>query len=678
MTRESGAEIKITLLPTGQEITPRPGQRILETARENGLHITSVCGGKGTCGKCRVLIEGPVDDPLPVEKVHLSQEDLARGVRLACQTRPRTGQVVRALHAEGGRARILKGGKGRKVVLAPQVRKVCVSVPPASSLDGAADWERVLSGLSGEPLRLDLAPLRQLPGALKESPQTVTLAVHGDRLASVEAGDTSHHLYGLAFDIGTTTVVGYLMDLRTGKELAAASGLNPQGAYGGDLISRLTFVLENPDGLAILQREIVSFLNQLIGEVADEAGIIRSNIYEVTIVGNVVMHHLLLGISPISLATAPYAPVVRESLDLSASEVGLELVPQARVHMLPNIAGFVGADMVGTLLTALPHQSSEIMLIIDLGTNGEIALGSRDRLLVCSTAAGPAFEGARIRHGMRASTGAIDRVRFDGDVHCRVVHGGLPQGICGSGLIDAVAQMVERGIVYPSGRLLKPGELPPGVGTRLRGRIVGGGSEGDARRFILAHPAEAEHLHSLGAGQAISEGVGQAISIEAGQPGSVGVGLKPAPTSEEQTEISITQQDIRELQLAKGAIYAGIEVLKKELGIEDKDIAQVLLAGAFGTYVNPASARAIGLIPPVPLERVQAIGNSAGFGAQLALLSTVERKIAGLIARQVEHVRLSGRPDFQHHFMQALRFPAPGEHSLRDSRVTLLDAPGRT
>jgi len=639
----TGEGIKITLLPEAREVTVRPGQGLLEAARESGHPITSICGGKGTCGKCRVLIEGPVDDPLPVERVHVGPEDLARGVRLACQTRPHPGQLVKVLRPEGGRTRILKGGKGRKVVLAPQVRKICVSVPPPASLDGVSDWERVIAALPDEVVQADLAPLRQLPAALRDASQVITLALQGDRLASIEPGDTTQHLYGLAFDIGTTTVVGYLMDLRSGKELASASGMNPQGAYGGDLISRLTFVQEHPDGLSTLQREIVSFLNQLIGELVEESGIRRSHIYDVAMVGNVVMHHLLLGIDPGSLATAPYAPVVRDSLDLPAAEVGLELGPQARVHVLPNIAGFVGADMVGTLLTVLPHQSPEILLIIDLGTNGEIALGSRERLLVCSTAAGPAFEGARIRHGMRAATGAIDKVKIDGDVHCRLVHGGPVAGICGSGLVDAVAQMVERGIVNPSGRLLKPAELPPDIGPKLRDRMVGSGSEGDERRFVLA-PA-------VGAG--LDPGIGVGLD-----PG-VGAGFKPAPM-DAGTDISITQQDIRELQLAKGAIYAGIEVLKKELGIEDRDIAQVLLAGAFGTYVNPASARAIGLIPPLPLERVQAIGNSAGFGAQLALLSTAERKIAGLIARQSEHVRLSGRADFQHFFMQALRFPEPG------------------
>ncbi|MDP2663535.1 MAG: ASKHA domain-containing protein, partial [Dehalococcoidia bacterium] len=422
----------------------------------------------------------------------------------------------------------------------------------------------------------------------------------------------------IAFDIGTTTVVGYLLDLTNGREMAVASGLNPQGAYGSDLISRLSFVQERDDGLSLLQQDIVFLVNRLIDETVEESGIDPRHIYEVTLVGNVVMHHLLLGIDPSAMARAPYTPVVLDALDLPAAELGLHLGRQAQVHVLPNIAGFVGADMVGALLTTLPHLSPGIQLVIDLGTNGEIALGSRDRLLVCSTAAGPAFEGARVRHGMRAAGGAIDRVRIDTDVHCHVIDGGPPAGICGSGLVDAIAGMLDSGIVTPSGRLLAATQLKPDTGPRLRARIRGAGQPGDELRFVLSTPG-GSHDHP---------------------------------------EVAITQQDIRELQMAKGAVSAGIQVLKKELGIEDEDIEQVILAGAFGTFVSVESARRIGLIPPLPLNRVKAIGNAAGFGAQLALLSTVERGIAGLIARQSEHVRLSGRTDFQSLFIQALQFPS--------------------
>ncbi|MDO8690720.1 MAG: ASKHA domain-containing protein, partial [Dehalococcoidia bacterium] len=353
------------------------------------------------------------------------------------------------------------------------------------------------------------------------------------------------------------------------------------------------------------------------------------HIYEVTIVGNVLMHHLLLGIDPSGMARAPYAPVVLDALDLPAAELGLHLGRQAQVHVLPNIAGFVGADMVGALLTTLPHLSPVIQLVIDLGTNGEIALGSRDRLLVCSTAAGPAFEGARIRHGMRAAGGAIDRVRIDTDVHCHVIDGGPPAGICGSGLVEAIAGLLDSGIVTPSGRLLGAAQLKPDTGPRLRARIRGTGQPGDELRFVLSAPG-GSHDHP---------------------------------------EVAITQQDIRELQMAKGAVSAGIQVLKKELGIEDEDIDQVILAGAFGTFVSAESARRIGLIPPLPLNRVKAIGNAAGFGAQLALLSTVERGIARLIARQTEHVRLSGRTDFQSLFIQALQFPSSVHESKRETEV---------
>jgi len=594
-----------------------PGQTLLEAAHQHGLGVSSVCAGRGTCGKCRVLIHGQVDEPDAVERLHLSQHDLDRGVRLACRTQARPGQVIRSLRAGGGRARILKGGKGRPVVPAPNVRKVCIAVPPDDQ-DGSADWNRVAQALGDETVELALTPLRQLPSALKDSPGEITLALRGGRLVSVEAGNTSLRQYGFAFDIGTTTVVGYLLDLTNGREIAVASGLNPQGAYGSDLVSRLSFVQERAEGLSILQQSIVVLMNRLIDEMVEESGIDRSYVYEMTVAGNVVMHHLLLGIDPSGMARAPYAPVILDPLDLPAAELGLHLGRQAQVHVLPNIAGFVGADMVGTLLTTLTHQSTAIQLVIDLGTNGEIALGSRDRLLVCSTAAGPAFEGARIRHGMRAAGGAIDRVRIDKDVHCHVIDGGAPAGICGSGLVDAIAGMLDSGVVTPSGRLLRAAQLKPDIAPRLRARIRGSGQPGDDLRFVLSIPG-GSHDHP---------------------------------------EVAVTQQDIRELQMAKGAVSAGIQVLKKELGIEDEEIDQVILAGAFGTFVSAESARRIGLIPPLPLDRIRAIGNAAGFGAQLALLSTVERGMAGLVARQSEHVRLSGRTDFQSLFIEALQFPS--------------------
>lgn len=628
MTHRPEQGASITVHPAGRQVEVQPGQSLLEALRDHGSHVSSVCGGQGTCGKCRVLIQGPVDEPLAVERVHLSEGDLDRGVRLACQTRPKPGQLVKVLRAEGGQTRILKGGKTRKVVLSPSVRKLHVAVP-AAGIDGATDWERVAGNLKSETIEPRLAPLRQLPAALRDKSDGVTLVLQGNCLTAIEPGDTTGQLYGMAFDIGTTTVVGYLLDLKSGRELASPSALNPQGTYGEDLMSRMGFVQERPDGLAVLRGAIVSLLNRLIEEAVESAGIDRSQIYEVTLVGNVVMHHLVLGIDTRGLAIAPYAPVVRDGLDIPASEIGLDLGPQALAHVLPNIAGFVGADMVGTLLTTLPHQSSNAQLIIDLGTNGEIAMGSRERLLVCSTAAGPAFEGARISCGMRAASGAIDRVRMDGDLHCHVVDGGPPAGICGSGLVDAVAHMLDHGIISASGRLLRNENAPPCLGPRLRARLKGSGQPGDDLRFILS----------------------------------------PHDGPEDVPEVSITQQDIRELQLAKGAIYAGIQVLKKELGIEDEDLSNVVLAGAFGTFVSAESARRIGLIPPLPLDRIKAVGNAAGFGAQLALLSTKEREIAGLIARQSEHVRLSGRPDFQDLFVRSLNFPGEGSFIAEDRGV---------
>lgn len=607
----------ITLEPGGRQLSLDPRRSLLESLREHRAGLPTVCGGQGTCGKCRVLVQGPLDAPCEAERNHLNQEDLDSGIRLGCQTRPQSGQTITVLRSESGEARILTGGKTRKVELSPAVRKVRLALPAGGDEDSTTVWEQVIAGL-GQAIPLPpLSILRELPAVLRASTGEITLVFHGDRLISIEPGDTTRSLYGMAFDIGTTTVVGYLVDLATGKEVAASSCLNPQRAYGEDLVSRLSFVQERADGLAVLQGEIISTLNRLAGEAARQAGVEPSEIYEVVLAGNVVMHHLLLGIDPSSLARAPYRPVVCDAVEVPAGELGLAFGPQAQAHVLPNVSGFVGADMVATMLTVLPHESPDMMLVIDLGTNGEIALGSRDRVLVCSTAAGPAFEGARIRNGMRAARGAIDRITIDSDVHCHVLGGGTAAGICGSGLLDAVAQMLGAGILSPTGRLLGADRLPADVGARLRSRLCGAARPGDEFRFVLS----------------------------------------PLPAANGDQEIAITQQDIRELQLAKGAIYAGIQVLKKELGIEDSDIQQVVLAGAFGSFVSPASACSIGLIPPVPLERVRAVGNAAGLGAQLALISTVERRAAAAIARRSEHIQLSGRSDFQEIFMQSLHFP---------------------
>jgi len=423
--------------------------------------------------------------------------------------------------------------------------------------------------------------------------------------------------YGLAFDLGTTTVVGWLVDLDTGDTLAARAVTNPQNVYGADVISRIGHAGTH-EGLRQLQQKILAACNEIIRCLLDEGRVAGDEIYEIVAVGNTTMSHLFLGIDPTFLATAPYVPAFAGRMELEARELGLDVMPAGRVVVLPNIAGYVGSDTVGVMLATDIGRRPGFCLAVDIGTNGEVVLAGRGRLLTCSTAAGPAFEGARIRHGMRAAAGAIEGVRIDGgEVGLEVIDDATPLGICGSGLLDAAAAMVQVGLISPTGRLLPPESLPEGVPPGLKERLRRGK---DGTEFVLA------------------------------QDGSVATG----------EDIVITQKDIRELQLAKAAIYAGIQVLLKELEVTPEEIDEILLAGAFGNYIKIDSALALGLLPAVAPGRIKAVGNAAGDGARMALISGTARAEASDLARRAGHVELSTWPDFQDEFVNAMYFPKQG------------------
>jgi uncharacterized 2Fe-2S/4Fe-4S cluster protein (DUF4445 family) len=368
-------------------------------------------------------------------------------------------------------------------------------------------------------------------------------------------------------------------------------------------------------GLSKLHSSIIITLNGIIGELFEEALVDRYQIYEITVVGNTCMHHLFLSVDPVHLGLAPYLAAIRRLYTCRASDLGIKISPQGRVVMLPLIAGFVGADTVGVILATGMHNSQNIKLAVDIGTNGEIVLGSKDRLIACSAAAGTAFEGAQISHGMRGAAGAIDKVVIDDDVHCHAIGEGPARGICGSGLVDAIAQMLDAGVLNATGRLLMGSELQENIPSRIRERIVE--EDQGKRAFILLY------------GDRTKDG-------------------KP---------IVLTQKDIRELQLAKGAISAGITMLMKTLQIQEDDIAEILLAGAFGNYIDQHSAVRIGLIPALPAERIRSVGNAAGLGSQLALLSGEAKREASQIAKTTEHLALTNNPEFQYTFAEAMTFP---------------------
>ena len=609
--------VPVTFEPEGRTVSVMAGTLLIEAAGRAGIVLDTPCGGEGTCGKCRVEIALNAPEPTAADRRHLTEDELARGFRLACRTR--VAQAMRVnipLATRFFEQKILTDGRGAKVPLHPTVRKYHVKLAEPSLEDQRADADRLRARIREKHIEPSLEVLRDIPAMLRKHSYDVTAVVAEGRLLAIEPGDTTGRNFGIAFDVGTTTVVGFLLNLVTGREAAVAARTNPQVTLGDDVVARIKHTTDQPDGLKELQRKIVGCLNDIIGECCRGAGIRRKDIYEVTAVGNTTMNHLLLGINPEFLAQAPYVAALRRPVNARARDVGLRIHPNGLLHTLPNIAGFVGADTVGVILSARIDQSEEMILAIDIGTNGELVIGNRDRLMSCSTAAGPAFEGARIRHGMRAAEGAVDRVLINNDVEYNVIGNVPPRGLCGTALIDLVAELLRVGCVDEMGRLLPPEEMPGAVPDALKRRVVEG--EDGALEFVLA--------------------------------------------GKEQTALGgplvLTQRDIRELQLGKGAIAAGVAIMLKEAGIEPKDLGHVLLAGAFGNFIRRKMAKRIGLLPDVPSDRILYIGNAAGAGARMALQSRRCKKTADRISERTEYLELAARPDFQAEFMSAMLFPA--------------------
>lgn len=582
-----------------------------------GLAIDSTCGARGTCGKCKVRILSGYNDITLADRKVFSEPELAAGWRLSCRAEAYADVVCDVPRLMGNPKAALMGF-GRHVILDPNVHKVFLTLTPPTIEDQRSDFARVRDALlaEGYEVQAALPVLRQLPQLLREAQWRVTAVVVGQALVSLEQGDTQPRKYGLAFDIGTTTVVGMLMDLNSGAPLAVRSALNGQAIYGADVISRISHAMLNPDGLGQLYERIVQTMNDLIARLLAEANVAPHEVYEVVTAGNATMQHLLLGIHPEAIGLVPFIPVVEEMMQVSAQEIGLQILPQAQVHLLPHIGAYVGADLVGGLLATGLAQDEGVRLLVDVGTNGEIILGSKTRTVATAAPAGPAFEGAQIQDGMRASDGAIETVVITPDaVELKVIGDVPPIGLCGSGLIDAVAQLRLSGFLLPSGKFIKPEEAAQRFSPALAKRLITG--ENGMRSFVLAWPEEAD-------------------------------GKRP---------IVLTQRDIRELQFAKGAIAGGIEVVMRELGVATEELIAIYLAGSFGNYINPQSARIIGLVPPVPVERIKAVGNAAGEGAKMSLLSFRERQVARTLPDIVEYHELSGRGDFNDSFLAVLQFP---------------------
>ena len=597
------------------------GGNILKAAHAAGIEVNAICGGRGRCTSCRIkFVSGTPPPPTLADEVQLGADQVREGYRLACQCHPSEAATVRLapplqeealqiLAAVPGAARAT--GVAIDAGIAKQIVKVDL---PRDEHRQTSDVEQLLAAVGHAPD--DVAPvvLATLPEALRDDEGQVTVTTFGRRILAVERGDTSLMKFGLAIDIGTTSVVTTLLELESGEQLAAVSSLNPQAVFGGDLMSRIAFAQFNPGNLRKLTTRIVGLLNQHVAQVCQESGVLPKWIYKAVVVGNTCMHHLLLGIDPSYVGLAPYAPVMRQPLVLAARDLPLKIAPEARVCLLPLVAGFVGADAVAVALATRIYAATDVRVAVDIGTNGEVILGSRDRLWACSAPAGPAFEGAQIRHGMRGAAGAIDRATVDDDVHVHTIGETDALGICGSGLIDLLAGLLDARVIDSTGLIQVEArdDLPP----KLRDRVV---MLGEERQFIVCRPGEAGATR----------------------------------------EIVLTQDDVRQVQLAKGAIASGVAMLLHVAAVPLSGVAELMLAGGFGNYVSIPSALRIGLIPDLPADRVRYVGNAASLGAQLCLLSEAERARAAEIAGRIEHVSLAAHPDFEQIFVDCMNFPPP-------------------
>ncbi|MGD9496352.1 MAG: ASKHA domain-containing protein [Armatimonadota bacterium] len=608
--------IRVSFKPGGESGEVAPGTTVLDAAESLGVSITAPCGGRGRCGRCRVIVTNGCAPPTQAEHDLLTGEELRNGFRLACEAVLISDtQIIVPSDSRTVEGKILSEDSWQQLELAPNVRGERLDLPEPSLADQRSDAARIADGLRipVESLRVAHAALTEMPAVLRGNGFSVCTILVGDSLAAVRPPGVVPCCLGAAVVIGTTSVVCYLVDLRTGERIATASDLNPQARHGHDLISRIEYVQSSPSGLEEMRRLIVDLINRLLSQAVAEVGARRRDVYEVTVVGNTCMHHLFLGLDPRNIARAPYIPVTAQPLAISPEEAGLAIHPAGSVYCLPVIAGFVGADTVGVLLATRMTEREEPTLAIDIGTNGEVMVWSGERLLVTSCAAGPAFEGGEISNGVRAAAGAIERVWLrNGSVGYTTIGGARPNGICGSGIFDMVAALLDSGAVDATGRMADAGaaaRLPEGIAARLRG-------EGSQREFVLV-----------------------------------------PSTNNGSGEVVFTQKDVREVQLAKGAVRAAVELLCAEAGIGAGDLHEVLLAGAFGNYIDRRSALRMGLLPEVPLERIRGIGNAAGAGALAALISTRERQRAIEIVARAEHVELMANPHFQMVFADAMMFP---------------------
>lgn len=607
--------------PVGRRGKCQKNESLLVCAGTLGVGISSICGGRGTCHSCKVqVLSGTVSEPTSSELETFNSQELKEGWRLACQTYPISDCKLN-VPPESMTTLQRTQVEGLEITVQPEppVRAYPLQLSVPSLSAPHADADNLLDTLNQQhPLtcnEVDIGAARVLSDQLRSWGWKCQVAVRNDEVVALVPW-TSHPL-GLAVDLGTTKIAGYLVDLSDGRTLAAKGIMNPQISLGEDIISRMTVVIHSPEEGVRIQKLVVEAINDLSVDLCVEANLNTEEIVETVVVGNTAMHHLFLGLPVRQLALSPFVPAVSRTLDVKARDLGLRIAPGAYVYLLSNIAGFVGADHVSMLLATEVGQEAGPIVAMDIGTNTEVSLINHGKITAVSCASGPAFEGGHIKDGMRAATGAIERLRItDGSIQYQTINQEPPIGICGSGILDALSQLYMAGILDEGGRIMDN-----------HGRVRT--SKGQ-REFVLVGEEERD-----------------------GQPA-----------------ITITQRDVRELQLAKAAIRTGIQVLLEANGCFEEEIKQVIIAGAFGTYIDVASAVAIGMLPSLPLNRFRQVGNAAGMGAKLALISLSQRAKAQAISSRVKYIELGSAPDFEKTFIQASYL---GQYRMRDGKREKID-----
>jgi uncharacterized 2Fe-2S/4Fe-4S cluster protein (DUF4445 family) len=597
----------ITVYPGELTFQAEPGINLFSFLTSKGYSIPNACGGMGTCGKCRVIIYDGIRPPSESEEAHLSKKELKNGWRLCCRQRIDRDISLRVFERDEISTAKEELKYELKIKLDPGMIKVHKTVAKPGHTDQRADTLRIQEEFCHRQAEFSLQALRKLPHVLRENDFEVTVTCENERVLDVEPGNTEEELYGLAVDIGTTTLAGYLLNLKNGDELAVNSRMNPQQRLGADVISRIKKVHEEgEEGVLILQEAVKEGIDALISQTCNLAKVDPQSIYKATFVGNPTMLHFLTTVSPRFIDHSPYIPVLQEGLRIPCDQLGFNMNPEATTYIFPSISGYVGGDITAGILFTGFHKHKTLSLLIDIGTNAEIVLGNREAMLSCSTPAGPAFEGARIKHGMSAVPGAIAHATFgeDGEgIDLEVVGNEVPWGICGSGLIDLVAELLKVGIIDNKGTLKEDSDSP-------------------YQRYV----------------EEDEEGMLQFL------------------VTREYRDIYLTQKDIRELQLAKGAIRAGINIVLEEWGASYEDVGAVYLAGAFGNYVRRESILRLGMLPPFRLPIVRTVGNAAGQGAKIGLLNRKKWAEVKRLTRRIRYFELSYLPSFSDAFMDSMMF----------------------